>query len=114
LDWTTWILSILAWGGIAYAYFRRRKTPTSERIPKFTGQTDFTPPVPDEIQFANVLGLKGKVRKEEIKKKYRELVHKYHPDKVSHLGVEFQEVAHGKIREINDAYAYFRKKYKIE
>ena len=51
-----------------------------------------------------VLGLKKGATLEEVKKAYRELVSKYHPDKVSHLGDEFKVLAERRIKEINEAY----------
>lgn len=41
---------------------------------------------------------------EEIKKAYRRLVSKYHPDKVAHLGDEFKEMAEKRFKEIQQAY----------
>ena len=41
---------------------------------------------------------------EEIKKSYRRLVAKYHPDKVAHLGDEFREMAERRFKEIQRAY----------
>ena len=41
---------------------------------------------------------------EEIKAAYREMMSKYHPDKVAHLGEEFQEIAKAKTKAINQAY----------
>ena len=41
---------------------------------------------------------------EEIKKAYRELANKYHPDKVHHLGDEFRELAEQRFKEIEEAY----------
>lgn len=41
---------------------------------------------------------------EEIRKAYTELSKKYHPDRVSHLGIEFQEMAHEKYIEIKAAW----------
>jgi uncharacterized membrane protein YkvA (DUF1232 family) len=41
---------------------------------------------------------------EEIKKAYREMANKYHPDKVVHLGDEFRELAEKRFKEIEDAY----------
>jgi DnaJ like chaperone protein len=35
----------------------------------------------------------------------------YHPDKVGHLGEEFKRVAEEKMKEINMAYDFFKKKY---
>jgi uncharacterized membrane protein YkvA (DUF1232 family) len=40
----------------------------------------------------------------EIKKAYRELANKYHPDKVVHLGDEFRELAEKRFKEIEEAY----------
>lgn len=71
------------------------------------------PPVSEEVQFAKILGLRGRVTKGDIKKQYRVLAHKYHPDKVSHLGDEFKELADQKFRKINEAYEFFRTKYEI-
>ena len=41
---------------------------------------------------------------DEVKKAYRELAKKYHPDKVSHLGDDVKKAAETKISEINAAY----------
>ena len=51
-----------------------------------------------------VLGLDKSANKQEIKKVYRELTKKYHPDKVHHLGDEFKVQAEKKMQEINQAY----------
>jgi DnaJ-domain-containing protein 1 len=48
---------------------------------------------------------------EEIKKKYREILGQYHPDKVQHLGREFQIMAEEKTKAINEAFAYFEQKF---
>ncbi|MFH1682096.1 MAG: molecular chaperone DjiA [Candidatus Eisenbacteria bacterium] len=39
-----------------------------------------------------------------VKRKYRDLVKKYHPDRVAHLGEEFRELAAEKFRTIQEAY----------
>jgi uncharacterized membrane protein YkvA (DUF1232 family) len=41
---------------------------------------------------------------EEIKAAYRRVAARYHPDKVAHLGKEFQELAHQKFVAIQQAY----------
>ncbi|MBU1137912.1 MAG: DnaJ domain-containing protein [Proteobacteria bacterium] len=56
-----------------------------------------------------VLGLEPGADKEAIKKAYRKLSMKYHPDKVGHLGEEFHGVAEEKMKEINAAYDYLKK-----
>ncbi len=57
----------------------------------------------DDKYFA-VLGLTNTAKKNEIKKTYRELTKKYHPDKVQHLGEDFRKEAEKKMQEINYAY----------
>ncbi len=39
-----------------------------------------------------------------VKKAYRRMANRYHPDKVSHLGEEFRQVAEEKFKAINEAY----------
>ena len=56
-----------------------------------------------------ILGLSVGASMEEIKKAYRKLSMQYHPDKVQHLGEEFQSVAEQKMKEINAAYDFFKK-----
>lgn len=56
-----------------------------------------------------VLNVSPNASKEEIKKAYKELLKKYHPDKVAHLGEEFQKIAHKKIIEIQKAYEMLMK-----
>lgn len=51
-----------------------------------------------------VLNVPKNASQEEIKKAYRELANKYHPDKVLHLGDEFRELAEERFKEIEEAY----------
>ena len=46
----------------------------------------------------------------EIREAYLELAHQYHPDKVSHLGEEFKELAENRFKEIQKAYEALRVK----
>lgn len=66
-----------------------------------------------EEQYYAVLGLEPGANATEIKKAYRKLSMQYHPDKVRHLGAEFQGVAEEKMKEINAAYEYFKKKLSL-
>jgi DnaJ like chaperone protein len=54
------------------------------------------------------LGVDGSASDTEVKKAYRNLVKKYHPDKVSHLGEEFIEIAKKKFQSIQEAYEKIR------
>jgi DnaJ-domain-containing protein 1 len=56
-----------------------------------------------------VLGVSRNTSFEEVRKAYRELANKYHPDKVSHLAPEFQEMANEKLKEINVAWEKIKK-----
>jgi DnaJ like chaperone protein len=51
-----------------------------------------------------VLGVDRRASPDEIRAAYRRMVAQYHPDKVSHLGKEFQEMAHQKLIAIQQAY----------
>ena len=46
---------------------------------------------------------------EEVKKAYRTMAKKYHPDKVSYLGEEFRKAANEKFKKVNDAYEQIKK-----
>ncbi len=52
----------------------------------------------------SVLNVSPKSTEGEVKKAYKELAKKYHPDKVIHLGDEFKNLAHEKMIKINEAY----------
>lgn len=67
----------------------------------------------EEETCARVLGLSTMVTAADVKRAYRELLAKYHPDKVNHLGAEFKSIAEARTREIREAYDYFQKKHSI-
>jgi len=67
----------------------------------------------DEQYYARVLGLSGKMTKGDLRKRYRDLASKYHPDRVNHLGDKLKETAEREMKEINEAFDYFKKKYGI-
>jgi DnaJ like chaperone protein len=51
-----------------------------------------------------VLGVDRSASEAQIKKTYRELVGRYHPDKVDHLGEEFKTLAEERFKQIQQAY----------
>jgi hypothetical protein len=51
-----------------------------------------------------VLGVDRSASAEEVKRAYRQLAAKYHPDKVSHLGEEFRDLAAKRFKEIKAAF----------
>ncbi len=52
----------------------------------------------------DVLGVSQGASREEIRSAYKRLVAQYHPDKVQHLGPEFQKLAHEKFVAVQEAY----------
>lgn len=65
----------------------------------------------DDRRYYEVLGLEPGVDFDAIRSAYRKLSMKYHPDKVGHLGEEFRNVAEEKMKELNEAYQYLKKKF---
>ena len=63
-----------------------------------------------EEEYRRILGVTDEDSPATIRKKYKELLAKYHPDKVQHLGIEFQEMAERKTKAIVQAYEFLRKK----
>jgi hypothetical protein len=61
--------------------------------------------------YGKLIGLSGKVTKEQIRSKYIGMIFLYHPDRVQHLGPEIKELAETKSKELNAAYDWFKEKY---
>jgi DnaJ like chaperone protein len=57
-----------------------------------------------------VLGIESSASDEEVKKAYRQMAIKYHPDKVAQLGEEYQVGAKEKFQKIQEAYENIKKK----
>ncbi|MBW1723099.1 MAG: J domain-containing protein [Deltaproteobacteria bacterium] len=51
-----------------------------------------------------ILGVSRNATREEVKRAYRKLASRYHPDKLTHLGEEFRVLAERKFKEIREAY----------
>jgi uncharacterized membrane protein YkvA (DUF1232 family) len=65
----------------------------------------------DSAAFLNpyeILGIENDSTQEDIKKAYRQLAGKYHPDKVEHLGDEFKALAEKRFKKIQQAYEELR------
>ena len=56
-----------------------------------------------------ILGITSSATDEEVKKAYREMAKKNHPDKVAYLGEDVRKAAEKKFQEINDAYDKIKK-----
>jgi DnaJ-domain-containing protein 1 len=66
-----------------------------------------------EEGYRAILGVTAGDDQAAIRKKYKELLAKYHPDKVQHLGIEFQEMAERKTKVIMEAYEFFQKQHNL-
>lgn len=56
-----------------------------------------------------ILGVDPKATNDEVKKAYREMAKKHHPDKVSHLGDDIRDAANEKFKKLNEAYEKIKK-----
>jgi len=56
-----------------------------------------------------ILDIEKSASDAEVKKAYRKMAVKFHPDKVSHLGIEVQNAAKEKFQKLNEAYEKVKK-----
>ncbi len=61
-----------------------------------------------------VLGIESKATDLEIKKSYRRMANKFHPDKIAHLGEEYKNIAQEKFKSVSDAYHKIKKDRNIK
>ena len=59
-------------------------------------------------EYAEILGVSPSVSIDVIRKRYRELAVQYHPDVMAGFGPELREIAEQEMKDINEAYAYFK------
>jgi DnaJ like chaperone protein len=60
-----------------------------------------------------ILEIDSSASNDDIKKVYRKMALKYHPDKVSHLGEDFRKTADEKFRKVNEAYEKIKRERDI-
>ncbi|MFP6900040.1 MAG: DnaJ domain-containing protein [Opitutales bacterium] len=66
-----------------------------------------------EKRYLGILGLRGKLKVDDIKKAYRKKIAEYHPDKVQNMAPEIRKLAELRTSELIEAYAYFKAKYRM-
>ena len=69
--------------------------------------------VPNTEADYKILEIETTASDDEVKKAYRRMAMKYHPDKVSHLGDDFQKAANEKFQSVNKAYESIKKERKM-
>ena len=68
----------------------------------------------DTLSNYTILGLDSSATDNEVKKTYRKMAAKYHPDKVAHLGEDLKNLAEEKFKSLNDAYQNIKKERGIK
>ena len=101
------VVIILLWK--AYKYYLRRKYGYSREYAQSSSSDHSDNSKHTENVFHTkdpyeVLGVSKNASQDQIKSAYKSLVAKYHPDKVSHLGEEFKDLAEERFKEIQEAY----------
>ena len=112
------VVIILLWK--AYKYFTRRRyqgySQTSsgetnqERFSgnEGSGHGQYAGSMHHKKDPYDVLGIGKNASQDQIRSAYKALAAKYHPDKVSHLGEEFRELAEQRFKEIQEAYNHLK------
>lgn len=115
-----WLDDLLLAGVIWYFFFRRadapsgrtdtgtRRGPEDARRGSRHREADASGGTQAERDPYQILELQRGASQEEIRAAYRRLAARYHPDKVAHLGEEFQAVAEQKFKAIQAAYDALR------
>ena len=58
----------------------------------------------DDQAIYRILEISSNASDKEVKKAFRKMANKYHPDKVAHLGKDMQNLAEEKFKAVNEAY----------
>jgi DnaJ like chaperone protein len=69
--------------------------------------------IPETDSSYKILEIDPSSSNEEVKKAYRRMAMKYHPDKVSHLGDDFRKTADEKFKKVNEAYEKIKKERNV-
>jgi DnaJ like chaperone protein len=65
--------------------------------------------IPETDSSYKILEIEPSASNDDVKKAYRRMAMKYHPDKVSHLGEDFRKTADDKFKKVNEAYEKIKK-----
>jgi hypothetical protein len=103
-----WADDLLLVGGVWWYFLARRRQGRSQegqhRESREGARADKAPSQQGKKDPHAVLGIDRSASGEEVRRAYRQLAAKYHPDKVSHLGEEFRDLAAERFKEIKAAF----------
>jgi preprotein translocase subunit Sec63 len=106
--WTVIVLAFIGGYGIVSFLASKMKPETPP-----TKREEEPEAITEEQRYARILGVAEPIVPSEVRKAYRNLLAKYQPDKIDHLGEELKQNAAQKTKEVVQAYEYFRRKYGI-
>jgi len=69
--------------------------------------------IPSDDAYYKILEIESSASDEDVKKAYRKMARKYHPDMVNHLGQDFKNIAEEKFKKVNEAYEKIKKSRNI-
>lgn len=69
--------------------------------------------IPETDSSYKILEIETSSSNDDVKKAYRRMAMKYHPDKVGHLGEDFRKTADEKFKKVNEAYEKIKKERNI-
>jgi DnaJ like chaperone protein len=76
-------------------------------------RTTYNSSFSQRYDYYTILEIQSNASNEEVKKAYREMAKKFHPDKLTHLGADVQKAANEKFQKINLAYEKIKKERNI-
>ena len=113
------LMHLLFGVSIADSNVNQQEQAVIEKIAGYTGISDSdyisirNMFIPETDSAYKILEIERSASNEELKKAYRRMAMKYHPDKVSHLGDDFKKSADEKFRKVNEAYEKIKKERNI-
>jgi len=117
--WT--IIHLIRYGELPWFFFKKKakknRVGREQNPPGNTGKTQKNRGEQNNESCSlksahEILGISANATLREIHTAYKEKIKQYHPDKVSHLGDEFSDLANEKFLEIQNAYEVMKTRHR--